>query len=341
MTILSLKKSTSSHPVSSSLAAVLCGTLMLSGAAAAQTITIGYTPSDWDPSDFHGMFGAGIEQGLDAHGVDYEFLIRAPGSHTAHEDQLAIVEDLIAQGVDYIVINPTDYEVQRASYERVLEAGIPLIVGNYRDPFPDDWGIQALMFSGYSHADAGEAVAQYLDQNYEDGTGMGIIHGFPGYTTYARAPEERFVELGMNLVHTEYADFERLRAYDAMERIIVAHPEAEVIVTTSSAMAVGAVEAVISNGAVDDFDVYGSGGTFEELRYVEQGILAGAWIRNPIEMGEAVGRAIYLDQQGRTDEIELVYDAPIYIIDSIEAINEHVAPAIYEAEGLEFPRPLN
>lgn len=313
--------------------------MVLANAVSADTITIGYTPSDWDPSDFHGMFGAGIEQGLQAHGVDYNFLIRAPGGHTAHEEQLAIVEDLIAQGVDYIVINPTDYEVQRAAYERVVAAGIPLIVGNYRDPFPEDWGIQAMMFAGYSHADAGDAIVDYVADRYPEGTNVAIIHGFPGYTTYARAPEEKIAEVGLNLIHKEYANFERLRAYDAMERILIAYPETEVVLTTSSAMAVGAVEAVIANGAAGDIDIYGSGGTFEELRYIESGVLAGAWIRNPVEMGAAAGRAIHLHQTGQADQIDLVFDAPIRIIDGVDTINQYVAGAIYEAEGLEFPRP--
>lgn len=56
-------------------------------------------------------------------------------------------------------------------------------------------------------------------------------------------------------------------------------------------------------------------------------------------MGAAVGRTIHLHQTDQSDEIELVYDAPIRIIDGVDTINQYVAAAIYEAEGLEFPRP--
>lgn len=320
--------------------ALLIGVALIASAPVMAQVRIGYTPSDWDPSDFHGMFGAGIEAGLQEAGVDYEFLIRAPGAHTAHEDQLAIVEDLIADGVDYIVINPTDYSIQRVAYQKIIDAGIPLFVGNYRNPFPEDWGIQPLMLSGYSHDDAGTTLANYLFERYGEGAKISIIHGFPGYTTYARAPEELYAELGMEVVYTDYADFDRLKAYDAMERIIVAYPNTQVVVTTSSAMAVGAVEALVANNAVGDIDIFGSGGTFEELRYIESGVLAGAWMRDPIEMGKAIGRAIHLHMQGRADEIPQVFDSPIYIIDSVEAINRYVNPIIFESEGLEFPRPL-
>lgn len=323
------------------MAVVLAAGIGLAGSAAAEPLRIGYAPSVWDPSDFHGMMGSGIERALDEHGVDYEFLIRAPSNHVAHEEQLAIVEDMITEGLDYIIINPTDPEVQRVAYERVIDAGIPLIVGNYSVPFPDDWGFQPMMFSGYSHSDAGETLATYLAEKYGEGTTIAIIHGAPGHITYERAPKERYAELGMEVVYEDFADYDRRMAYDAMERILVAYPDVDVIVAASSAMAVGAVEATVANGAQGEYAIYGAGGTFEELRYIEDGLLTAAWIRDPVAMGEAVGEAIYQHSQGNEDAVPAVFNSPIHVIDSVEAINEYVNPVIYEAEGLEFPRPVN
>jgi ABC-type sugar transport system substrate-binding protein len=310
------------------------------GLASAETIRIGYAPSVWDPSDFHGMMGSGIERGLDAAGVEYEFLIRAPSNHVAHEEQLAIVEDMIAEGLDYIIINPTDPQVQRVAYERVINSGIPLIVGNYSDPFPDDWGFQPMMFSGYSHKDAGITLAHYLAETYGEGATIAVIHGAPGHVTSDRAPKELYHELGMQVVYEDYADYDRLKAYDVMERILVAYPDVDIIVACSSAMAVGAVEASIANGAAGEYPIYGAGGTFEELRYIEDGLLTAAWIRDPVAMGEAVGQAIADHHAGNADAVPPIFNSPIHIIDSVEAINAHVNPVLYTSEGLEFPRPL-
>lgn len=321
------------------MALAMAATLGLAGAADAQTLRIGYAPSVWDPSDFHGMMGSGIERGLDEAGVDYEFFIRAPSNHVAHQEQLGIIEDMIADGMDYIIINPTDPEVQRVAYERVLDSGIPLIVGNYSVPFPDDWGFQPMMFSGYSHSDAGVTLANYLAEVHGEGTTIAIIHGAPGHITFERAPKELYAELGMEVVYEDFADYDRLQAYDAMERILVAYPDVDVIVAASSAMAVGAVEATVANGAQGEYAIYGAGGTFEELRYIEQGLLTAAWIRDPVAMGEAVGQAIADHSRGEADKVPPIFNSPIHIIDSVEAINEFVNPVIYEAEGLEFPRP--
>ena len=224
-------------------------------------------------------------------------------------------------------------------YEKVIESGIPLIVGNYSEPFPDDWGFQPMMFTGYSHSDAGIVLANYLHEKYGAGTEIAVIHGSPGLVTEQRAPKELYEELGMSFIYEEYADYDRLKAYDSMERIIVTHPDVKVIVATSSAMAVGAVEAAAANGLDGEYDIYGAGGTFEELRYIEGGVLAGAWIRDPVAMGRAVADAVKAHQEGRDGDIPPVFNSPIHLIDSVDAINEHVNPVIYEAEGLEFPRP--
>lgn len=322
-------------------AAAALAVVVVGASPALSQIRIGYAPSVWDPSDFHGMMGSGIESGLKEHGIEYEFLIRAPSNHVAHEEQLAIVENLIAEGVDYIIVNPTDPILQRIVYERVIESGIPLIVGNYSEPFDEDWGFQPMMFTGYSHEEAGITLANYLHGIYGDGTEVTVIHGSPGYTTFARAPEKVYNDLNMTFLYEDFADYDRLKAYDAMERIIVTHPDVEVVIAASSAMAVGAVEAASANGLDGVYKIYGAGGTFEELRYIEEGVLAGAWIRDPVAMGIAVADAIKMHMDGREDEIELVFNSPIHIIDSIEAINEHVNPVLYTSEGMEFPRPLN
>lgn len=305
-------------------------------------VTIGYTPSDWDPSDFHGMFGAGVEERLtELYGADgYEFIIRAAGDHTQHEDQLSIAEDFVAQGVDFVVINPTDYEAQQVTYRFLNQSGMPFIVGNYRDPFPEDWGIeQPVQFVGYSHEDAGIATAEWIRDTYPEGTKIAIIHGSSGYTTYARSQVPMLREFGMDIVYEGYADFQRPQAYDEMERIVTGYPDAEVIITTSSAMAIGAVEAAVANDHIENVDILGAGGTIEELLAIEDGRMRMAWARDNVAMGNAAGQTIYdYMTTGSRDGIAQVFDSPIRIIDSVDAINQYINPVLYEVEGLDFPR---
>ena len=321
-------------------AGVVAATLSFTAMVQAEPIKVGYAPSTWDPSDFHGMMGTGIESALKDAGVEYEFFIRAPSVETAQSEQLGIVEDFIAQGIDYVIINPADAKVQRVTYEKVLEAGLPLIVGNYSNPFPEDWGFQPTLLSGYSHKDAGVVLANYLVEKHGAGTKIAIIHGIPGQITTDRANEEFLTGLGLEIVYSDHADFDRIKAYDKMERILSIHPDVEVVIATSSSMAVGAVEATLANGVEGKYAIYGAGGTLEELRYIEQGLLTGAWIRDPVAMGEAVGKLIAAHSADPGVKVEPIFNSPIHMIDSVEKINAHVNPVIFTSKGEDFPRPV-
>ena len=305
-------------------------------------IRVGYAPSDWDPADFHGLYGVGIEERLaELLGEDgYEFTIRAAGSHSDHEEQLSIVEAFVADGYDFIALTPTDYEAQQMTYRYLHEVGVPFIVGNYRDPFPEEWGIeQPVGFSGYSHEDAGVAVAEWVRDNYDpDDTKVVFMYGTSGYTSYARLQEDLFNEYGFEIAYKAYADFQRAQAFDQMERIMAAHPDTDLVLTASSVMATGAVEAADANGWLDQVDITGAGGTIEELLDIERGRLKMAWARDNVAMGRATGERIYQWFHGDRDDIEFVFDSPIHIIESVEDINRHINPVIYEVEGLEFPR---
>ena len=73
----------------------------------------------------------------------------------------------------------------------------------------------------------------------------------------------------------------------------------------------------------------GVGAIVEELEAIEKGTLKGTWFRNPYLMGQNTAYNVWLHYEGREDEIPLTYFVPIVLIDSVEAIKEHVPPVIY------------
>lgn len=302
-----------------------------------ETLTIAYLPPTYDEADFYGQFAQGLWQGLDEAGIEYEQLVRSPASHEAHQQQLSIVEDVLAVGVDYIVLCPTSYEALQPAYQKINAAGVPLIIGNYSDPFPEEYNATALSFVGYQHADGGKALADYIAENYPEGTKMAIINGVPGYITEDRAAKEHHLENGMDIIAEEYANWDRAQAYDTAERLLQAHDDLEIIQANNSYMAMGTVEAVDSAGRLDEVDVYGAGGILEELDAIVEGRLAGTWYRDPLDMGQGAAEAIMLHMEGREDEVELSYNVPIRMITSYEEIVEYVNPASYTGEGREWP----
>jgi ribose transport system substrate-binding protein len=304
-----------------------------------EKIQIAYIPMTYETADFYGQYHQGMVLGLDELGLDYEMSVRAPSSTDAHDQQLSIVEDMITMGVDYIVLAPTSYEGQQAAYRKVNEAGIPLIIANYSKPFPEEFGATALSFVGYQHIDGGLAVADYIKDNYPTGTKMAIIHGTPIYSTFDRGARDHHVVNGMDVVAEEFADWDRAKAYDTAQRLITAHPDLKIIVATSSHMAIGAVEAIASEGLTGQIDVFGAGAILEELDHIEKGTLKGSWYRDPITMGVNTAQSIKLHLDGREDEIPVEYNVPIMMITSVQDIIKYINPITYTSEGRQFPTP--
>jgi len=304
-----------------------------------EPIQIGYSPPTYDLSDMFGQFAVGLEEGLEARGIEYELTVNSPVDHTAHTEQRGIVDDLIVMDPDFILIAPTGYETQIPAYKEVNAAGIPFILVNYSEPLHHE-DVKALTYAGYSHTVGGLQVGLHLADVLLPGDKVGYIAGDPGFVSNNRleatvkAPLEA---MGVETVHLGYGEWDRTKAYDIAEDILMANPDVDVIYAGSSAMAIGAVAAVESAGMEDQVDVYGWGGTIEEIDYLMQGRLAGVPFRDPITIGDHVAETIMLYMEGKLDEITYSYDVPMVMLLTEEDVEENVHPVTFESEGKEWP----
>lgn len=300
-------------------------------------LTIAFLPAVYDRADFFGQFGAGIWAGLDEAGIEYDVFQRSPATVTDHSSMLNITNDAIGLEPDYIVFGPTSYEANRPCYEAINAAGIPLVIGNYSEPFPEDWGTTAISYIGYSHADGGKVVAEYIAKNYPKGTKIAVIHGIPGYITEERAAVEIHKANGMEIVTEQNANWERQAAFDTATRILTAHPDVEIIIACNSFMALGSSEAVIAAGMLEQVDVFGAGGILEELEAIQEGRMKFTWFRDPGLMGREAANAIIKHLQGKESEIVISNNVSIQGIASVDDIIKYVNPVVYTSQGKDFP----
>lgn len=298
----------------------------------AAALRIGYAPSELDETDFFGQFQLGLETGLADLGVDYELNARAPSTAEAHNEQFDFVEDLITLDVDVIIIAPTGFEEQIASYEAVNEAGIPLFMTNFSRPAPDEEpDVDIVQYSGYSHAEGGEVLGDHFAEALEEGTQVAVLRGVPGEVDDQRALPaiERMEAAGVEVVTQEVGNFERDQAFELTQRIMAAYPDLDMIYAVNSGMAGGAVAGLEAAGFSpgEDVAVWGYGGTVEELELILEGNQTGTVFRDPVEMGMAMAESMLLVAEGRIDEITEDFNATMQLITGCEDIVERV-PAI-------------
>jgi len=128
----------------------------------------------WTPPDITGVFKTAtdfFEKGAEDarnHGIPVTIVTRAPASHTAFADQIAIIEDFIQRKVNVIAISPIEVEVVKPALQKAKAAGIPVIVVNLLEPIAD---VDVDCYIGFDNTVAG-TVSAYAVIDYFGGPGV-------------------------------------------------------------------------------------------------------------------------------------------------------------------------
>ena len=290
-------------------------------------ILIGGVPTYLDRFDSFMLYSKGMEDKLNELGVNYNYVLRAPpGGFADHTGQRAVFEDMMVLGVDILMTLPTSIETQHASWEMIVdEYETPLVVTDFLDFAEGARELEneeLVKFASYRHADMGKAVADYIGENYPEGTKMAMIHGIPGIITEERASEHLHEANGMDIIYRHFADFDREKAYQAAQNVLVAHPDVEIILGMNSTMAIGVVRAVEEAGMLDQVDVFGFGGIIEELQSVAAGKMKATAGRNHFDVGEFMADLVLAYRDGTFEDMPDTFAAPINIYDSAETMAE-------------------
>jgi ribose transport system substrate-binding protein len=128
----------------------------------------------WTPPDITGVFRTAthyFEVGAyDAslNGINTTIVYRAPASHIAFGDQVAIIEDFIQMKVDVIAISPIEVEVVVPAIQKANRAGIPVIIVNLLEPIA---GVEVASYIGFDNGEAA-MVSAYTVLDYFGGPGV-------------------------------------------------------------------------------------------------------------------------------------------------------------------------
>jgi len=101
-------------------------------------------------------------------GIPTTIVYRAPASHIAFGDQVAIIEDFIQMKVDVIAISPIEVEVVIPAILKANKAGIPVIIVNLLEPIA---GVEVASYIGFDNSEAA-SVSAYALLDYFGGPGV-------------------------------------------------------------------------------------------------------------------------------------------------------------------------
>jgi ribose transport system substrate-binding protein len=227
--------------------------------------------------------------------------------------QISQIEDMIAQGVDAIILNPVDWQGVRPALDACKQAGIPVI--NVDAPVYDTDLVNCIVSSdNYS---AGVLVAKDVMKRLPDGGKVVLLEHPTAKSAIDRT--QSFVDTVKD--HPEYQIVARQasmgqieQAMPVMENIIQAQPQIDVEMCLNDPTAMGALAALEAAHRTNGVLIYGVDGSPDAKEMVKEGRITATAAQSPIGIGREAAAAAYKILNGEKVEHKIL--VPIQLIDS-------------------------
>jgi len=272
--------------------ALACGTALVAGGAAAQTVTIGITQNNVGVDSYQTTYEQAFIAAAEAN-PDVEVVVLDAGGDVAR--QIAQIQDLIQQNVDAMIIWPTNGQAVIPAVREASRAGIPVVITNSN--IAEDGFEFVSSFSGPDNITQGSRAAEIMCERF---TELGIqdeaqvlqITGQPGYTTAierAEGFEQRLPEVCPNvtLVESQPGNWNREDAQRVMEAFLVQYDDIDGVYSGDDNMGVGALNAALAAGRADEIVFVGATNFAVGYDAMERGEYWGSIYQSPVDDAEA------------------------------------------------------
>jgi simple sugar transport system substrate-binding protein len=251
-------------------------------ASADETIKLGLITKF--PVDFFFVIEDAAKAWAEGH-PEVELITGQGAAGDDHEGQIAIIESMVAQGVQGIALTPTGPQVQPALDAAVAE-GVKIVLIDNDLP---DWDGKSAVVATDNYA-GGVLAGEWLRENLSAGDTLAVLEGVAGVPALDARVEgmmEGLGDLDIEVVQQLPTDCDQVKGQDAAEAILTANPDVSAIYGACGPPIIGALEA-ISNAdrSPDSIVVVGFDASPDELAAIQAGTEDATVAQFPAKMGE-------------------------------------------------------
>jgi ribose transport system substrate-binding protein len=257
------------------------------------------------------------KEGIEAEAAkhpDADVSVSAGTQRTSADEVVSLIEDAIAKQADAIAVNGSDDKPLIPVLKRVVSSDIPLVLF---DAPADELESDYAGYIGTDNAAGGKAAGDWVRENLPEGGDVGIIVCVAGHpVTNARV--DGFKEGlgdGFKVVTTLDAECDRAKARKVAEDILAAHPDVDVIFSTSDTQTMGALPAIKAAGVdplVVSFDAQA-----EAVEAIKAGTLDATAGWSAKALGAGAFNAAYAAAKG--EQVEKKQVIPTTVVDKTNA----------------------
>ena len=237
--------------------------------------------------------------------------------------QIAAVEDLITKGVDALLLNPKDPDALVGVTRMAKAAGIPVfIIDSSINPSADY--VTTIQSNNLKNGElAGEWLVKKMGKTKMNIALLSGNAGNPVGKTRKQGILQGITEeqlrtqgkIDLNVKTQAYTEWSYAGGLKAMEDILVAHPDVNVVITESDVCVLGAIKAIAQAGKTDDIlIVAGADGQKEAIKYIMDTDFYGCTAMNsPVQIGENAVRYAVEYMNGKRDFDKTSFTKPLLI----------------------------
>lgn len=258
------------------------------------------------PKSFESAFWQASRTGAEAAAKEdpnIELMVDAAPSESAVEEQIAIVEDMLTQGIEALAIAPSAPDQLLPVLQRVIDEDIPVVIVD--SDIPDLTGKTA--FVGTNNEVAGGTGAEYFKKALPDGGKIGVVDGTAGIQALIdriNGFKKGIEGANIDIAQTVRAEgCTRDNGVTAVENLLTANKDLDGIFLACGEPAVGGLRAVEGAGLRPDDLVYvGFDATEDEITAIAAGDEDGSVAQFPEKMGSESVKAAVATARGMTVE---------------------------------------
>lgn len=224
--------------------------------------------------------------------------------------QISQIEDLIAQKVDAIFLNPVDWKGVKPALDAAKKAGIPVI--NVDAPVFDTDLVTAIVAS--DNYGAGKLVFEDVTKRLKGGNVVLLEHPTAKSAIDRTKAFEDAIQgkSEWKIAAKQTSDGQLEKAMPVMENILQAQKKIDVVYGLNDPTAMGALAAMQAAKRDKDVLIYGVDGAPEAKKMVKEGKLTGTAAQSPKGIGKTAAEIAYKILAG--EKVEKDTKVPVTLI---------------------------
>lgn len=212
-------------------------------------------------NEFFQTMAEGAKKHQAAHAADYDLIVNGIKNETDLAEQVGLVEQMVAQGVQALVIAPADSKALIPALKRARDAGVLVInIDNRLDANTLSQAGLQVPFVGPDNRAGAKEVGEVLAKHLQPGDEVAILEGVTtAFNSQQRRAgfEDAMNAAGMKIVAVQSGQWEMEKANGVAAGLLAAHPNLKALLCANDNMALGAAAAVQAAGKTGQVRIVG------------------------------------------------------------------------------------